>query len=136
MLRSGAAKDVDHAGVELRVMLPVLRGGKGAGIMPLGAGLIEAAVVVGDEVAVYHPQPGPAGDDSGPGGVEVSLGTAGSVVCGNMVASTEDQSCQRPVDAEVVARGRGNVVGGSSVFQQPLDEDSVPAARAKSAGQP
>ena len=60
--------------------------------------------------------------------MEVILGTVGSVDDGNMVASTEDQSCQRPVDAEVVARGLGNVVGGSWVFQQPLDVVSVPSA--------
>ena len=41
MLRRGGAKDVDQAGVELRVMFAVLRGGKGAGMMPLGVGLMQ-----------------------------------------------------------------------------------------------
>ena len=46
MLRRRGAKDVDQAGVELRVMFAVLRGGKGAGTMPLGVGVTEAAIVV------------------------------------------------------------------------------------------
>ena len=60
--------------------------------------------------------------------MEVTLGTVGSVDDGNMVASTDDQSCQRPLDTKVDARGRGKVVGGSWVFQQPLEVVSVPAA--------
>ena len=44
------------------------------------------------------------------------------------MAETDDQSCQRPVGLEVVAGGSVHVVAGAWVFQQPLDEDSVPAA--------